>query len=174
MLHEITEKERDIYEEKHLHIRQFRYTLTFYIDAQRFLVRFTDMVLKIRFLDKAVVLWDGVNTQPRRVCKVTQFEEVKKLIMILPIIFSTVIMNTCLAQLQTFSILQGYLMEPHLATLNIPNPSIPIIPIIFMVILLPLYEFFFIPLARRLTGHPTGITVMVGLMESSIKKLHPE
>lgn len=128
------------------------------------------MVLKIRFLDKAAVLWDGVNTQPRRVCTVTQVEEVKKLIRMLPIISSTVIMNTCLAQLQTFSVLQGYLMEPHLATLNIPNPSIPVIPIIFMVILLPLYEFFFIPLARRLTGHPTGITVMVGLMEFFYKE----
>lgn len=111
-----------------------------------------------------------MNTQPRRVCKVTQVEEVKKLIRILPIISSTFIMNTCLAQLQTFSVLQGYLMEPHLATLNIPNPSIPVIPIIFMVILLPLYEFFFIPLARRLTGHPTGITVMVGLMEFFYKE----
>ncbi|XP_073270894.1 protein NRT1/ PTR FAMILY 4.3-like [Primulina huaijiensis] len=146
ILHEIAKKERDISEEKLLHTRQFR------------------------FLDKAAVLWDGVNTQPRRVCTVTQVEEVKKLIRMLPIFSSTVIMNTCLAQLQTFSVLQGYIMEPHLATLNIPNPSIPVIPIMFMVILLPLYEFFFIPLARRLTGHPTGITqlqrVGVGLVLS--------
>ncbi|KZV44438.1 Major facilitator superfamily protein [Dorcoceras hygrometricum] len=145
MLHEIEENERDISEEKLLNTRQFR------------------------FLDKAAVLWDGV-TQSRRACTVTQVEEVKKLIRMLPIISSTVIMNTCLAQLQTFSVLQGYLMEPHLATLNVPNPSIPVIPIIFMVILLPLYEFFFIPLARRLTGHPTGITqlqrVGVGLVLS--------
>lgn len=102
----------------------------------------------------------------------TQVEEVKILIRMLPIFASTIIMNTCLAQLQTFSVVQGYFMEPHLATLNIPTPSIPVIPLLFMVVLLPLYEFLFIPFARKITGHPNGITqlqrVGVGLVLSII------
>ncbi|KAL0419484.1 UNVERIFIED_CONTAM: protein NRT1/ PTR FAMILY 4.6 [Sesamum radiatum] len=146
-LYEIDDKERDTSEDKLLHTNQFR------------------------FLDKAAVLWDGTNTgQPGRVCTVTQVEEVKILMRMLPIIASTIIMNTCLAQLQTFSVLQGYFMEPHLATLNIPTPSIPVIPLLFMAVLLPLYEFFFIPLARKTTGHPSGITqlqrVGIGLVLS--------
>lgn len=80
------------------------------------------------------------------------------MIRMLPIIASTITMNTCLAQLQTFSVLQGYFMEPHLATLKLPTPSVPVIPLLFMAILLPLYEFFFIPFARKITGHPNGIT----------------
>ncbi|KAL2238543.1 protein NRT1/ PTR FAMILY 4.6-like [Sesamum indicum] len=146
-LHEIDDKERDASEDKLLHTNQFR------------------------FLDKAAVLWDGTSTgQPGRVCTVTQVEEVKILIRMLPIFASTIIMNTCLAQLQTFSVLQGYSMEPHLATLNIPTASIPVIPLLFMAILLPLYEFFFIPFARKITGHPSGITqlqrVGIGLILS--------
>ncbi|KAL0459104.1 UNVERIFIED_CONTAM: protein NRT1/ PTR FAMILY 4.6 [Sesamum latifolium] len=143
----IDDKERDTSEDKLLHTNQFR------------------------FLDKAAVLWDGTSTgRPGRVCTVTQVEEVKILIRMLPIIASTIIMNTCLAQLQTFSVLQGYFMEPHLATLNIPTPSIPVIPLLFMAVLLPLYEFFFIPFARKITGHPSGITqlqrVGIGLVLS--------
>ncbi|XP_051134276.1 protein NRT1/ PTR FAMILY 4.6-like isoform X2 [Andrographis paniculata] len=108
---------------------------------------------QFRFLDKAAVPW------PRRqVCTVTQVEEVKILLRMAPIFGSTIILNTCLAQLQTFSVLQGSIMEPHLATLNIPSPSIPVIPLLFMAIFLPLYEIFFIPFARKITGHPSGIT----------------
>ncbi|KAG8388925.1 hypothetical protein BUALT_Bualt02G0175900 [Buddleja alternifolia] len=147
-LYEIDDRERDTSEEKILHTKQFR------------------------FLDKAAVLWDEMSPQRGRVCTVTQVEEVKILIRMFPIIASTIIMNTCLAQLQTFSVLQGYFMEPHLASLNIPTPSIPVIPLLFMAILLPLYEFFFIPFARKITGHPNGITqlqrVGMGLVLSVI------
>ncbi|XP_047953206.1 protein NRT1/ PTR FAMILY 4.6-like [Salvia hispanica] len=122
---------------------------------------------QFRFLDKA-----AIPGQPDGGCTVTQVEEVKILIRMLPIFASTIIMNTCLAQLQTFSVVQGYFMEPHLATLNIPSPSIPVIPLLFMAVLLPLYEFLFIPFARKITGHPNGITqlqrVGVGLVLSII------
>ncbi|XP_057801698.1 protein NRT1/ PTR FAMILY 4.6-like [Salvia miltiorrhiza] len=142
-LYEADDKEKDTSAEELAHTNQFR------------------------FLDKA-----AIPSQPDRGCTVTQVEEVKILIRMLPIFASTIIMNTCLAQLQTFSVVQGYFMEPHLATLNIPTPSIPVIPLLFMVILLPLYEFLFIPFARKITGHPNGITqlqrVGVGLVLSII------
>lgn len=95
-------------------------------------------------------------------------EEVKILTRMLPIIASTIITNTCLAQLQTFSVLQGYFMDPHLGSLKIPTASIPVIPLLFMSVLIPLYEFLVVPFARKLTGHPSGITqlqrVGVGLV----------
>nr|XP_027068798.1 protein NRT1/ PTR FAMILY 4.6-like [Coffea arabica] len=147
-LYEIDDKERDASEEAIAHTSQFR------------------------ILDKAAVLKDEMSPQPWKVCTVTQVEEVKILTRMLPILLSTVIMNTCLAQLQTFSVLQGYDMDAHIGSIQIPTASIPVIPLLFMAILIPLYEFLIVPLARKITGHPSGITQLqragVGLVLSII------
>lgn len=112
------------------------------------------------------------NPTPWTVCTVTQVEEVKILTRMLPIFCSTIIMNTCLAQLQTFSVQQGRLMDPQLGSIKIPTPTIPVIPLLFMALLVPLYEFIFVPLAQKLTKHPSGITQLqrigVGLVLSAI------
>ncbi|XP_071929977.1 protein NRT1/ PTR FAMILY 4.5-like [Coffea arabica] len=127
---------------------------------------------QFRLLDKAASVRRGMDPVPWTVCTVTQVEEVKILIRMLPIIASTIIMNTCMAQMQTYSVLQGYIMNTHLGSFKIASASIPVIPLIFMSILLPIYEFFFVPLARKITGHPTGITqlqrVGIGLVLSVI------
>lgn len=131
------------------------------------LILFTNSVL-----DKAAVLPEGMEAKKWKVCTVTQVEEVKILTRMMPILLSTIIMNTCLAQLQTFSIQQGTLMNTYIGKLNIPAASIPIIPLVFMTLLIPVYEFVFVPLVRRITGHPNGITelqrVGVGLVLSAI------
>ncbi|KAF8038636.1 hypothetical protein BT93_B1234 [Corymbia citriodora subsp. variegata] len=127
---------------------------------------------QFRFLDKAAILPKESNPEPWKVCTVTQVEEVKVLTRMLPILASTIFMNTCMAQLQTFSVQQGQNMDPRLGSLKVPTPSIPVIPLIFMSILIPIYEFVFVPFARKLTGHPSGITqlqrVGVGLVLSVI------
>ncbi|KAL7582482.1 hypothetical protein Lser_V15G44845 [Lactuca serriola] len=127
------------------------------------------------WLDKAAVVpKDSKPSElaPWEICTVTQVEEVKILIRMLPIILSTVVMNTCLAQLQTFSQAQGNFMNKKLGKLDFPAGSIPVIPLVFMSILLPVYEFFFVPFARKFTKHPQGITqlqrVGVGLVLSAI------
>lgn len=102
----------------------------------------------------------------------TQVEEVKVLIRMLPIIGSTILMNTCLAQLQTFSVLQGYRMDRQLGSIKMAPSSVPVIPLLFMTLLIPLYDRVFVPLARKLTNHPSGITqlqrVGVGLVLSVV------
>ncbi|THG05371.1 protein NRT1/ PTR FAMILY 4.5-like [Camellia sinensis] len=123
-------------------------------------------------LDKAAILGADTKPSPWTVCTVTQVEEVKILTRMMPIIASTIIMNTCLAQLQTFSVQQGYRMNRLLNKFEVPAPSVPVIPLVFMSILLPIYEFVFVPAARKLTGHPSGITqlqrVGVGLVLSAV------
>uniref|UniRef100_A0A803PW16 Uncharacterized protein n=1 Tax=Cannabis sativa TaxID=3483 RepID=A0A803PW16_CANSA len=68
---------------------------------------------------------------------------------------------------------QGALfMDRHIGSKEIPAPSVPIIPLLFMSILLPMYELIFVPFARKITGIPTGITqlqrVGVGLVLSAV------
>ncbi|RXH82084.1 hypothetical protein DVH24_036425 [Malus domestica] len=63
-------------------------------------------------------------------------------------------------------------MDLHLGSFEVPAPFIPVIPLLFMSILILLYEFFFVPFARNITKHPSGITqlqrVGVGLVLSAI------
>ncbi|KAM7470142.1 hypothetical protein LguiA_008325 [Lonicera macranthoides] len=147
-LYEINEKE-SVSEPKILHTDQFSW------------------------LDKAAVpCSDPIQATPWTLCTVTQVEEVKVLTRMLPIIASTILMNTCLAQLQTFSVQQGRVMNRFLRSFEVPAASVPVIPLAFMSILLPLYELFFVPFARKITKHPSGITqlqrVGVGLVLSAI------
>lgn len=100
-------------------------------------------------------------------------ENAKIILGVIPIFCCTIIMTLCLAQLQTFSIQQGVTMDTRITnSFNIPPASLPIIPILFMIVLIPLYDRFFIPFLRKLTGVPTGIThlqrIGVGLILSSI------
>lgn len=90
----------------------------------------------------------------------------------LPIILSTVFMNTCLAQLQTFTTQQSTTMDTSFIGFHIPGPSIPVIPLLFMFVLIPIYDRIFVPLARKITGIPTGVRYLqrigVGLVLSAI------
>ncbi|KAM0060725.1 putative proton-dependent oligopeptide transporter family, MFS transporter superfamily [Helianthus debilis subsp. tardiflorus] len=133
---------------------------------------------KLRCLDRAAVVRSELDASELRssgswkLCTVTQVEETKILIRMFPIILSTIFMNTCLAQLQTFTIQQSTTMDRNLHGFTVPGPSIPVIPLVFMSILIPLYDRIFVPVMRRFTGIPTGIThlqrIGVGLVLSAI------
>ncbi|KAJ6722489.1 OLIGOPEPTIDE TRANSPORTER-RELATED [Salix koriyanagi] len=133
---------------------------------------------QFRFLDRAAIAntttyaSTAINPGPWRLCTVTQVEETKILLRMLPIIFSTVFLNTCLAQLQTFSVQQSTTMDTRVFGFKVPAPSLPVIPLLFIFVMIPIYERFFVPLARKITGIPTGIRhlqrIGVGLVLSAI------
>ncbi|KAF7151074.1 hypothetical protein RHSIM_Rhsim02G0182600 [Rhododendron simsii] len=77
------------------------------------------------------------------------------------------------SQLQTFSIQQAVTMDTRITKhFHITPASLAIIPIIFLLVLVPIYDRLFVPFARRITGHPTGIThlqrIGVGLVLSCL------
>ncbi|XP_052181882.1 protein NRT1/ PTR FAMILY 4.5-like [Diospyros lotus] len=132
-----------------------------------------------RFLDKAAIQTPSTqsgnpeNPSPWKLCRVTQVENAKIILAMLPIFCCTIIMTLCLAQLQTFSVHQGITMDTKVTdSFKIPAASLPIIPVLFLVILIPIYDKIFVRFARRITGLPTGIThlqrVGVGLLLSSV------
>jgi dipeptide/tripeptide permease len=85
---------------------------------------------------------------------------VKSLILIIPIFACTIVFNTVLAQLQTFSVQQGTLMDNRLfsGSFKVPPASLQSIPYIVLILLVPLYELLFVPFARGFTGISSGIT----------------
>ncbi|CAN0925878.1 Protein NRT1/ PTR FAMILY 4.6 [Linum grandiflorum] len=103
-------------------------------------------------------------------CTVQQVEDVKIVIKVLPIFACTIMLNCCLAQLSTFSVQQAATMDTKLASLKIPPASLPIFPVMFIMILAPIYDYFIVPFARRVTKSEMGIThlqrIGVGLVLS--------
>ncbi|KAJ1285385.1 hypothetical protein BS78_03G275800 [Paspalum vaginatum] len=127
-----------------------------------------------RFLDRAAIVQTAKDATPNpwRQCRLTQVEHARTVLAMVPIFCSAIIMGTCLAQLQTFSIAQGNTMDRSLGKLVMPVASLPIIPLLFLIFAVPIYERLFVPYARRLTGIPSGITYLqrvgVGLVLSII------
>lgn len=123
---------------------------------------------KFRFLDKACVkAQDGPGRSssssgkesPWRLCTPAEVEQVKLLLCVVPIFACTIVFNTILAQLQTFSVQQGSAMDTRLAaSFHVPPASLQAIPYVVLVALVPAYEAAFVPAMRRLTGVATGIT----------------
>ncbi|CAI0379477.1 unnamed protein product [Linum tenue] len=105
-------------------------------------------------------------------CTIQQVEDVKVVIKVLPIFACTIMLNCCLAQLSTFSVQQAATMTTKLGSLKVPPASLPIFPVVFIMILAPIYDHFIIPFARRLTKSETGIThlqrIGVGLFLSIV------
>lgn len=115
---------------------------------------------KLRFLDKACIkVGSDDEESPWRLCSVSQVEQVKILVSVVPIFACTIIFNTILAQLQTFSVQQGTTMNTHLTpSFHIPPASLQSIPYMMLIFVVPLYETAFVPLARHLTGRDSGIS----------------
>ncbi|KAJ9172148.1 hypothetical protein P3X46_015424 [Hevea brasiliensis] len=105
-------------------------------------------------------------------CTVQQVEEVKVVIKILPIFACTIMLNCCLAQLSTFSVQQAATMNTKLGSLKVPPASLPIFPVVFIMILAPIYDLFIIPFARKVSKSEMGIThlqrIGIGLFLSII------
>jgi len=133
-----------------------------------------------RFLDKAAIQRKSDEqhekqeaSNPWKLCRVTQVENAKIILSMLPVFCCSIIMTLCLAQLQTFSVQQGSTMDTRITKhFNIPPASLPIIPVAFLIIIIPFYDRICVPFLRKCTGIPTGIThlqrIGIGLILSSI------
>ncbi|XXG42215.1 hypothetical protein AAC387_Pa01g2542 [Persea americana] len=123
----------------------------------------------LTLLNRAVTskpIWQGLQ------CSIEQVEEVKRVIRILPIFASTIMLNCCLAQLSTFSVQQAATMNTKVGSLKVPPASLPVFPVIFIMILAPIYDHIIILFARRVTKTEMGIShlqrIGVGLLLSII------
>ncbi|XP_074583284.1 protein NRT1/ PTR FAMILY 4.4-like [Curcuma longa] len=117
---------------------------------------------KFRFLNKACIQVPGDSNAKESSwtqCTVAQVEQVKIILSVIPIFACTIIFNTILAQLQTFSVQQGSEMNAQVTeAFEIPPASLQAIPYLMLIVLVPLYEIGFVPLARKFTKKDSGIS----------------
>ncbi|MCL7043970.1 hypothetical protein MKW94_001844 [Papaver nudicaule] len=111
-----------------------------------------------RCLDKAALQLkeEGTGLNPWRLCTVTQVEEVKILIKLLPIPACTIMLSVVLTEFLTLSVQQAYTLNTHIGRLKLPVTCMPVFPGLSIFLILSLYYSTFVPLSRRITGHPHG------------------
>ncbi|WCJ38264.1 Major facilitator superfamily protein [Euphorbia peplus] len=113
----------------------------------------------LRFFDKAAVKCN--SNSPWKLCPVTQVEETKQMLKMLPILIMTFLPSTMYAQVHTLFIKQGTTLDrkigPHF---EIPPACLTAFVTIFMLISLVLYDRYFVPLARKHTKNPRGISLL--------------
>ncbi|CAI8610009.1 unnamed protein product [Vicia faba] len=114
----------------------------------------TPITQSLKCLNKAVMK----PVHPKLKCTVKELEEVKTVLKILPIFMSTIMLNCCLAQLSTFSVQQSSTMNTMLGSFKVPPASLPVFPVLFIMILAPLYNHVIVPFARKTTKTEMGIT----------------
>ncbi|ESQ37072.1 hypothetical protein EUTSA_v10003068mg [Eutrema salsugineum] len=89
---------------------------------------------KFKFLNKAKL---------NKKISATEIEETRTFLALQPIFASTIVMNCCLAQLSTFSIQQGMLMNRKLShSFEVPAASLHAIALLFMLSSIAFYELF--------------------------------
>lgn len=117
-----------------------------------------------RFLDKAAVVEHGDFDSKQsswNLCTVTQVEEVKLVIRIMPIWLAMLTYGIVFAQTSTLFTKQGSTMDRNMGShFEIPAASLQSFTTIIILILIPLYDKVFVPIVSRLTGHQRGITML--------------
>ncbi|WJX95468.1 hypothetical protein P8452_76785 [Trifolium repens] len=114
----------------------------------------TPISQSLKSLNKAVI----EPVHPKLKCTAKEVEDVKIVLKILPIFMSTIMLNCCLAQLSTFSVQQSSTMNTMLGSFKVPPASLPVFPVLFIMILAPLYNHVIVPFARKKTKTEMGIT----------------
>lgn len=109
----------------------------------------------LKFLNRAVT---GKPAYKSLQCSINQVEDVKIVLKILPTFACTIMLSCCLAQLSTYSVQQAATMNTKLGSLKVPPASLPFFPVVFIMILAPIYDHFIIPYMRKVTKTETGIT----------------
>lgn len=118
-----------------------------------------DHTPSLRFLDKAAVK-NGPNT-PWMLSTVTQVEETKQMIKMVPILAATFIPSTMIAQVHTLFIKQGTTLNRHMGPhFEIPPASLTAFVTFAMLTSLVIYDRYFVPAIRRYTKNPRGITLL--------------
>lgn len=117
------------------------------------------------FFDKAAVeLQSDENnnglSNPWKLCSVTQVEELKAIIRLLPIWATGIIFSAVYNQMGNFFVLQGALMDTHVgkSSFKIPPASLGIFDTLSVIFWVPIYDRIIVPVARKITGHKNGLT----------------
>ncbi|CAO2148704.1 unnamed protein product [Urochloa humidicola] len=109
-----------------------------------------------RCLDKAAV--DTGKTGAWSLCSITQVEETKIIIRMVPIFLSSVLGYIPVPLILNFTVQQGNTMDTKLGAIHISPATLFVIPTFFQMVILIVYDRFIVPFLRKITGYVGGVT----------------
>lgn len=123
-----------------------------------------DHTKDLSFFDKAAVEVESNDKKnskdPWSLCTVTQVEELKAIVRLLPIWATGIIFAAVYNQMGNFFVLQGDRMDTRLGhtSFHIPPASLGIFDTLSVIFWVPIYDRIIVPFARKFTGHKNGLT----------------
>ncbi|KAL4394534.1 protein NRT1/ PTR FAMILY 5.2-like isoform X2 [Arachis duranensis] len=119
-----------------------------------------DSTPTLRFLNKACVN-TGSSHNAWMLCPVTQVEETKQMLRMIPILVSTFVPSTMVAQINTLFVKQGTTLDRAIGrSFSIPPASLGAFVTLSMLICVVIYDRFFVKIMQKLTHNPRGITLL--------------
>ncbi|KAE9614216.1 hypothetical protein Lal_00016697 [Lupinus albus] len=119
---------------------------------------------QFRFLDKAAIKDSNIDiefTEERKwyLSTLTDVEEVKLVIRMLPIWATTIMFWTVYAQMTTFSVSQATTMNRHIGkSFQIPAASLTVFFVGSILLTVPFYDRVIVPITRKVLKNPQGLT----------------
>uniref|UniRef100_A0A453EQ84 Peptide transporter PTR3-A n=2 Tax=Aegilops tauschii subsp. strangulata TaxID=200361 RepID=A0A453EQ84_AEGTS len=111
-------------------------------------------------LSKAAVRTGAGSTSRWSLSTVTQVEETKQMLKMLPVLFITFVPSAMLAQINTLFVKQGTTLERRVGGFDIPPASLQGFVTVSMLVSVVIYDRLFVPCMRRLTKNPRGISLL--------------
>ncbi|EEF41840.1 protein NRT1/ PTR FAMILY 8.1 [Ricinus communis] len=116
------------------------------------------------FFDKAAVETETDNVKdsvdPWKLCTVTQVEELKSIIRLLPVWATGIIFAAVYSQMSNLFVLQGDQMNKYVgnSSFKIPSASLSVFDTLSVIFWVPIYDRILAPFVRKFTGHKNGFT----------------
>ncbi|KAK3405187.1 hypothetical protein EUGRSUZ_K01436 [Eucalyptus grandis] len=118
-----------------------------------------DSTPTLRFFDKAATKTGPTSSWT--LCTVTQVEEAKQIFKMVPILIATFVPSAVFGQVTTLFIKQGTTLDRSIGqNFKMPPASLKAFIQVTLLISLVLYDRVFVPVMRRYTKHPRGITML--------------
>ncbi|GMH10288.1 hypothetical protein Nepgr_012129 [Nepenthes gracilis] len=116
---------------------------------------------EFQFLDKAATITEKDMNGPKNewnLCTVTQVEEAKSVLRLLPIWLCTIIYSVIFTQMASLFVEQGDVMDNKIGNYRLPAASMTAFDVCSVLICTGIYRRIIVPLVSRLTGNPKGLT----------------
>ncbi|KAK1619073.1 hypothetical protein QYE76_024590 [Lolium multiflorum] len=136
----------------------FLYEVSDKIDSQPKIAHTSEF----KFLDKAAIVTEShMEERPEaatswKLCTVTQVEELKILLRLLPVWITSVIVSSAYAQMNTTFVQQGSAMDMTFLSVSVPAASLGSFEVVCVMVWVLLYNKLIVPALRNFSSRPDG------------------